>query len=74
MTSLDRKRSIQRTIKASAEVLASYDRLFIAGKRNWLDVINAARELIQAQTTLAEAEALWIASRARLRLHVGEMP
>jgi len=74
LTSLDRKRSIQRTIKASAEVLASYDRLFIAGKRNWLDVINAARELIQAQTTLAEADALWLASRARLRLHVGEMP
>ncbi len=69
----DRKRHFQRTLKASAEVLASYDRLFVAGKRNWLDVINAARELIQAQTALADVEAQLVAARARLRLHVGEM-
>ncbi|BAO30160.1 TolC family protein [Sulfuritalea hydrogenivorans] len=69
----DRKRHFQRTLKASAEVLASYDRLFVAGKRNWLDVINAARELIQAQTALADVEAQLVAARARLRLHIGEM-
>ncbi len=69
----DRKRHFQRTLKASAEVLASYDRLFVAGKRNWLDVINAARELIQAQTALADVEAQLLAARARLRLHIGEM-
>lgn len=70
----DRKRHFLRTLEASAEVLASYDRLFVAGKRNWLDVINAARELIQAQTALADVDAQQIAARARLRLHIGEMP
>lgn len=69
----DRKPHLQRSIKASVEVLASYDRLFIAGRRNWLDVINAARELIQAQTALADLESQQIAARARLRLHLGEM-
>lgn len=73
LSSRDRKREFQRTIKASAEVLASYDRLFIAGKRGWLDVINATRELIQAQTALADVEAQQAAARARLRLHLGEM-
>lgn len=73
LASSDRKRHLQRTLKASAEVLASYDRLFVAGKRNWLDVINAARELIQAQTSLADVEAQLVAARARLRLHIGEM-
>lgn len=73
LASRDRKREFQRTIKASAEVLASYDRLFVAGRRNWLDVINAARELIQAQTALADVEAQQAAARARLRLHLGEM-
>ncbi len=73
LASSDRKRHLQRTIKASAEVLASYDRLFVAGKRNWLDVINAARELIQAQAALADVDAQQIAARARLRLHSGEM-
>ena len=73
LASRDRKREFQRTIKASAEVLASYDRLFVAGKRGWLDVINAARELLQAQTALADVEAQQAAARARLRLHLGEM-
>lgn len=73
LSSLDRKREFQRTLKASAEVLASYDRLFIAGKRGWLDVINATRELIQARTALADVEAQQAAARARLRLHLGEM-
>ncbi|TXT24296.1 MAG: outer membrane efflux protein [Gallionellaceae bacterium] len=73
LASVDRKRHFQRTLKASAEVLASYDRLFVAGKRNWLDVINAARELIQAQTALADVEAQQAAARARLHLHLGEM-
>lgn len=74
LSSLDRKRALQRTLTASAEVLASYDRLFIAGKRGWLDVINAARELIQARTALADVEAQRIAARTRLRLHAGELP
>jgi len=71
--SSERARSMQRTINSNAEVLASYDRLFVAGKQSWLDVMNAARELIQAQTTLIDVAAQRIAARARLRLHAGEM-
>jgi adhesin transport system outer membrane protein len=69
----ERAHSIQRTIQSNAEVLASYDRLFVAGKQSWLDVMNAARELIQMQTTLVDVEAQRMAARARLRLHAGEM-
>ena len=64
---------LQRTLKANAEVLASYERLFIAGKRGWLEVLNAARELTQAQTALADVQALHLASATRLRLHAGEL-
>ncbi len=71
--SLERQREARRTATASAEVLASYDRLFVAGKRSWLDVINAARELIQARTALTDVEAQRLATRARLRLHAWEM-
>lgn len=73
-SSLSRKRDILRTLKAASEVLASYDRLFIAGKRNWLDVLNAARELTQVENSLADIEALLAASYYRLRLHGGELP
>jgi adhesin transport system outer membrane protein len=72
LSSVERRRQILSTIEASAEVLSSYDRLFVAGKRSWLDVINAARELIQARTALADIEAQRLAARARLRLHTGE--
>lgn len=72
-SSSERARSMQRTISSNAEVLASYDRLFVAGRQSWLDVMNAARELIQAQTTLVDVAAQRTAARARLRLHMGEM-
>lgn len=72
--SLERSHEAQRALQATAEVLASYDRLFVAGKRGWLDVINAARELIQARTAFADIEAQRLAVRARLRLHLGEIP
>lgn len=61
-----------RTVAAAVEVLVSYDRLFIAGKRSWLDVLNAARELTQAEGARAEVEVLQAATYHRLRLHAGE--
>lgn len=72
-SSRSRVSDLQRTFTANAEVLASYERLFIAGKRGWLEVINAARELTQAQTALADVQALHLASATRLRLHAGEL-
>ena len=71
--STDRVQSLQHTLRATAAVLDSYDRLFIAGKRGWLDVINAARELIQVRTLLADTQAQQAAAHARLRLHLGEL-
>lgn len=74
LSSHDRVPLLRRSIKAGTEVLASYDRLFVAGKRNWLDVINAARELVQMRALLADARAQQAATRARLHLHIGETP
>lgn len=70
----DRVRLLVDSIEAGTEVLTSYDRLFIAGKRGWMDVINAVRDLIQTRILLADALAQQAASRARLRLHIGETP
>lgn len=70
----ERVQSIRRTLEASTAVLASYDRLLIAGKRSWLDVLNIARELTLARASLADIDALMVASRYRLRLHAGELP
>ena len=57
------------TSKAAADVLASYTRLFVAGKRSWLDVLNAARELIQSEVAEGDIVAAYWGARYRLRLH-----
>ncbi len=41
---------------AAREVLASWDRQFLNGKKSWQDVLNAAREVAQAEVQLADAQ------------------
>jgi adhesin transport system outer membrane protein len=71
VSGLSRRQDMLRTSQAASEVLASYDRLFIAGKRNWLDVLNAAREHMQVEISLADNDALLGAASQRIRLHGG---
>ena len=66
-----RRVQINSTRKSAYEVLASYARLFVAGKRSWLDVLNAARELTQTEISLSDIEAQVAASAYRLTLHSG---
>lgn len=54
-------------------VLASYERQFVAGRRTWLDVLNAAREFHQYETSLADLVASDIATAYRLKLRLGEL-
>lgn len=69
-----RLNDLQGLLGASRDVLASYDRLFVAGKRGWLDVVNAARELTQVAVTQADLTAQQIGARYRLRLLGNEQP
>jgi len=67
--SLIRYRDRSLSSRAAADVLASYTRLFVAGKRSWLDVLNAARELIQSEVAEGDIVASYWGARYRLRLH-----
>ena len=76
--------------RASVEVLDSYERQFLAGRKQWLDLMNAAREQAQSESQLADALgalqlsgwrlALWMAGVDRLLAspvgvaHLGERP
>jgi len=73
LASVERTRSIKRALAANTAVLESYDRLLVAGKRSWLDVLNIARELTLSNVAQADIDALMVATRYRLRLHVGEL-
>jgi adhesin transport system outer membrane protein len=46
-------------------------RQFIAGRRSWLDVMNALRETVSAQAGLAQAEVTAMSTSVRLQLRSG---
>ena len=54
-------------VLSASEVLASYERQFIAGRKSWLDVLNALRELTQYQVNMADSNAGAASAYYRLR-------
>jgi adhesin transport system outer membrane protein len=70
----------QRTqgLRASAtltrEMFDSWDRQFLAGRKTWVEVMNAARELAQVGTGLAEAEISHATATWRLKIFTDGIP
>lgn len=71
--SMDRIDGMNKTIEASQNVLDSYTRLFVAGKRQWLDLVNSSREVTQNKISLADIKATLVTSAYRLALKTGEI-
>jgi adhesin transport system outer membrane protein len=57
----------------STEVFESYSRQYIAGRKTWIDVLNAVRETTQSDFALADARAQVVAAGERLRLRTGAL-
>ncbi|WP_343343886.1 TolC family protein [Sphingomicrobium sp. XHP0239] len=57
---------------ASEAVTDSYLRQFVAGRRTWLDVMNAVREASNARIGLVESEVSAMSSAARIRIRTCE--
>ena len=66
-------KSLEYTIASTRTVLDSYKRLFLAGKRQWLDLVNMSRELTMYHVNLASIRASIIASAYRLSLETGRI-
>ena len=58
--------AIYKSLSATNDVLSSYNRQFLAGRKSWLDVMNAARELTQTETQLADLHATQVIVTWRL--------
>jgi adhesin transport system outer membrane protein len=63
-----RVESSRTAAQAARGVTDSYQRLFVVGRRSWLDVMNAALESIQADVAVQDAEVSAMASAARIQL------
>jgi len=66
--------SLDQSVKGSDKVLESYQRQFQAGRKSWLDLLNAVRELAQNQYALADAKASMAAAMLRLQIRMGQDP
>lgn len=60
-----------RASETAARVSESYVRQFIAGRRSWLDVMNALREAVNAQIGKTDAEFSAMSASTRLLLRSG---
>lgn len=54
-------------------VVESYARQYTAGRKSWLDVLNAQRESAQALYGLADVEANRLRAQLRLEIHTGRL-
>ena len=61
-----RRESGELAQQAASDLQASYQRQFVAGRRSWLDVLNAAREVTDAQVSASDAQVLTAASATRI--------
>ena len=67
-SSRTRMASTVAAAQSTARVTESLLRQFVAGRRTWLDVMNAVREGVAAKAALVQVESSAMASAARLQL------
>ena len=65
-----RLRTMSSALSSSKAVLESYERQFAAGRRSWMDLLNAMRELTQNDYARVEAHAQMAGSLHRLQLRI----
>lgn len=61
-------------VQNNGSVVESFMRQYIAGKKSWLDVLNAERELTQSQLSQADVRAQIVMAGLRLRRLTGHLP
>jgi adhesin transport system outer membrane protein len=64
--------SLERVVKANKDLVASFLRQFTAGKRSWLDVLNAQNEFTSSKQALEETRFAALAASYRVALATGQ--
>ena len=74
LTQQQRFRSLRSGLRWILAMVDSWDRQFLAGRKTWVEVMNAARELAQAHTALAEVEVAHVVAGWRLAVLTEGVP
>lgn len=64
-----RQAELEASLQASRETALAWDRQFLAGRKSWVEVMNGARELAQAETDVADVRAARVLLSWRLALY-----
>ena len=70
----DQERSLVAAVAGAQIVVSSYRRQFIAGRKSWLEVLNAVREHSEYQAQLVESRTAIIGTYYKLQVDFGMMP
>lgn len=70
---LERYENYMVSVESTRKTAESYKRLFIAGKRSWLDVLNAEREWMNAEVALNDIQAYLVTTPIRLKVYANEI-
>lgn len=73
MAARSRVENAEQARTTSAEVSESYARQYTAGRKTWLDVLNAVREATQAEVALVDARSQMQAAVLRLKVLTGRL-
>lgn len=60
-------------VDSTSDVVASYLRQYTVGRKSWLDVLNAQRELVQARQSLVDNQAMLSIASFKLKILIGEL-
>lgn len=69
LSQFQRSAGLQASLASTQAMVLSWDRQFLAGRKTWVEVMNAARELAQSQTALADASVAYVVSTWRLAVY-----
>ncbi len=70
----DRESSLVAAVAGAQLVVSSYRRQFIAGRKSWLEVLNAVREHNEYQVQLVQTRADMLGAFYKLQVDFGSMP
>jgi len=61
-----RQAALELSLSANTDIAEAFNRQYLAGRRSWVEVMNTARELSQAELELADLKAAKVLSYWRL--------
>ncbi len=73
VTSQSRRQALKSSADLAEQVLASWDRQYLSGRKSWQDLMNSAREQVQVQAQLADLEGSQVVASWRLAIITGQL-